>query len=49
MNHAPILTIGAGNKRGVIVDLSATISVAISGNSAPSVLGSTDPTANFAY
>jgi len=42
-------TIVANNVVGPILDRTAPASAAISGNSAPSSLGSTDPNANFTY
>lgn len=42
-------TIVANNVVGPIIDRTAPASAAISGNSAPSSLGSTDPNANFSY
>jgi len=41
--------IAANNVVGPILDRRAPASAAISGNSAPSSLGSTDPNANFTY
>jgi len=42
-------TIAANNVVGPILDRRAPASAAISGNSAPSSLGTTDPSANFTY
>jgi hypothetical protein len=39
----------AGNNFGPIVNVSPSGAAAVSGDSAPSTLGSTDPNANFTY
>jgi len=39
----------AGNRYGPIIDVTAGGTLAVSGNSAPSTLTSTDPSANYAY
>ena len=41
--------IAANNVFGAIVDRTAAVSVAVSGNSAPSSAGTTDPWANISY
>jgi hypothetical protein len=45
----PSYQIAAGNRYGPIIDIAAGGTAAVNGNSAPSVLTSTDPWANFTY